>query len=108
MHTFRQLYAANRLLRHGVAPDAVREVDFTTPDPSVSADAWWLVVEQQERSRVQSRVRARRDPGARRFVGTTENVRRLRLQPETSTDAATCGVMPVAGGSRITVVRSIA
>ena len=83
-------------------PESVREVDFTTPDPSVSARAWWATVEQQERSRVLSRVRLRRDPGARRFSGTTENVRRLRLQPEASADAATWTVA-LDGGKPIEV-----
>lgn len=57
----------------------VREVDFVTASPGVSATCHWLAIEQQIRPLAFSRAKLRCDPLLRRFVGTTENVRRLSL-----------------------------
>jgi len=73
-----ELFSRRRLPAH----HEVGEVDFTTPDPAVSAQCFWVEVRTQERSRVASRVRLRRSLGTRRFEGTTENVRALALDTE--------------------------
>jgi poly(3-hydroxybutyrate) depolymerase len=58
---------------------SVREVDFTTMNPEVSADSRWLRIEAQVAMQAPSSARVRCDPGRRRFVGSTENVARLSL-----------------------------
>lgn len=60
-------------------PEAVRQVDFTTANPGVSARSHWASIEAQQKALRPSRVQLRCDPGARRFSGTTENVARLSL-----------------------------
>ncbi|MBN2489718.1 MAG: prolyl oligopeptidase family serine peptidase [Planctomycetes bacterium] len=60
-------------------PASVREIDFATACPAVSARFAWLTVELQERPLVPSRVRIRFDPEGATFEGTTENVARLAL-----------------------------
>ncbi len=60
-------------------PDAVRQVDFTTASPGVSARCFWATVEAQQEGLKLSTVHVRSDPGLRRFTGTTENVARLSL-----------------------------
>lgn len=60
-------------------PGTVREVEFATANPGVSAARHWARIEAQTASLVLSTVRLRVDPGARRFVGTTGNVARLAL-----------------------------
>lgn len=64
---------------HHVIPaeDAVRQVDFTTVNPGVSATCHWLEIEEQSHSLKPSRANVRWDPGKRRFVGATENIARL-------------------------------
>ncbi len=57
----------------------VREVDFVTMNPGVSATSAWATIEAQERPLLPSRVRLRCDAGKRRFVGTVENVLALSL-----------------------------
>lgn len=63
-------------------PDAVREVEFRTASPGVSAWRHWAGVLAQQRPLQISTVRLRWDPGLRRFTGTTENVARLALRLE--------------------------
>jgi predicted esterase len=66
--------------RHALPePAAVREVEFRTADPGVSAWCHWAGVEAQERPLLVSTVRLRHDPAKRRFACTTENVARLAL-----------------------------
>ncbi len=57
----------------------VRQVDFVTMNPGVSATSAWVTIEAQERPLLPSRVRLRCDPGRRRFVGTVENVLALSI-----------------------------
>jgi dienelactone hydrolase len=64
---------------HHVIPtdQSLRQINFTTVNPGVSASCHWLEIEQQIHSLKKSVVDVRWDPGKRRFVGTTENVARL-------------------------------
>lgn len=61
------------------AASEIRDVDFRTVAPSISDRCDWARVVQQEQSYVVSRVKLRLDPHTRRFTGSTENVRRLRI-----------------------------
>jgi dienelactone hydrolase len=64
---------------HHVIPtdQSLRQINFTTVNPGVSARCHWLEIEQQIQPLKKSMVNVRWDPGKRRFVGTTENVARL-------------------------------
>jgi dienelactone hydrolase len=64
---------------HHVIPtdQSLRQINFTTVNPGVSARCHWLAVEQQIHALKPSVVDVRWDPGKRRFVGKTENVARL-------------------------------
>jgi dienelactone hydrolase len=61
-------------------PESIRQVDFTTASPGVSAWSHWLGIEAQQKQLQPSRVNVRFDPGKRRFVGTTDNVARLAFR----------------------------
>jgi dienelactone hydrolase len=67
------------MFAHHVIPgvDMVREVDFTTASPGVSARSHWLTIEDQIHPGRFSSARIRLDPGLRRFSGKTRNVTRL-------------------------------
>ncbi len=68
--------------RRAIPPDeAVRELDFTTANPEVSASSHWLRVEAQVRQLRPSSVKAHFDPGRGRFQSTTDNVARLAFRP---------------------------
>lgn len=58
-------------------PENVRQVEFVTVNPGVSARAFWLTVEAQIRQHQKSSVSVRCDPIKRRFVGKTKNVARI-------------------------------
>jgi len=60
--------------------ESVRQVNFTTVNPGVSAWSHWAGIEAQTSPLVPSSVNLRWDPWQRRFVGTTENVARLALR----------------------------
>jgi dipeptidyl aminopeptidase/acylaminoacyl peptidase len=64
---------------HHVIPteQSLRQINFTTVNPGVSARCHWLEIEQQIQPLKKSMMNVRWDPGKRRFVGTTENVARL-------------------------------
>jgi predicted esterase len=62
--------------------DSVRQVEFTTMSPGVSAWCHWVGIEMQEQLLKPSSVSLRYDPGKRRFVGTASNVARLSLKLE--------------------------
>ena len=65
---------------HAIPPNnAVRQVEFATASPGVSARCYWVTIEAQIHSMELSSVSVRCDPGRRRFVGTTTNVARLAL-----------------------------
>ena len=59
--------------------DEVRQVDFVTVNPAVSARCQWLRIEQQQRPLRPSRAALRVDPVRRTFSGTTGNVARMSL-----------------------------
>lgn len=61
------------------ASHEVREIDFTTISPGISADCHWASVWQQHRPFEPSRIQLRADPNMRRITGTTSNVRTLCL-----------------------------
>jgi Prolyl oligopeptidase family len=66
--------------RHQVPSDAqIRDIEFVTANPGISAHDHWVTIEQQLHSLVNSSVKLRVDPGKRRFAGTTSNVRTLTL-----------------------------
>lgn len=60
--------------------DAVRQVDFMTCEPGISAWRNWAGILAQRKQIEPSRVSLRHDPYKRRFVGTTENVARLAIK----------------------------
>jgi len=64
---------------HHVIPSdqSLRQINFTTVNPGVSASCHWLDIEQQVHPLAKSVVDVRWDPGKRRLVGTTENVARV-------------------------------
>ncbi len=63
---------------HAIPSDeSVRQVEFTTASPGVSAKCHWLTIEAQIHQHKLSSASVRCDPGTRRFVGTTDNVARL-------------------------------
>jgi len=57
----------------------VREVEFVTASPTVSADSDWVTIEAQAEQLKPSSVDLKLDPAKRVFRGTTENVARLSL-----------------------------
>ena len=57
----------------------VRDIDFTTANPGVSASEYWATVVAQERQLKPSRIRLRFDPGLHRFSGSTSNVAILSI-----------------------------
>jgi pimeloyl-ACP methyl ester carboxylesterase len=61
------------------AAEEVREVEFVTANPGISARCHWATIEAQVESLKLSSIRLRLDPGARRISGTTQNVARLAL-----------------------------
>jgi fermentation-respiration switch protein FrsA (DUF1100 family) len=68
------------LNEHRLSPsEEVRQVDFTTMNPGISAQAHWATIEAQLRCLDPSTIHLALDPGARRISGTTENVARLAL-----------------------------
>lgn len=71
--------------------ESVRQVDFVTASPGVSAWSRWAGILGQTHPGQISSVSLRCDPGMRRFSGTTENVSRLdlRLSPIRTQDSLT-------------------
>jgi pimeloyl-ACP methyl ester carboxylesterase len=66
--------------RHTLPPPAqIRQVDFVTANPAVSARANWMTIETQLQPLRFSSAHVRWDPEQRLFSGTTENVARLAL-----------------------------
>jgi len=65
------------------APDEIREVEFVTVNPGISGRCHWAVIEAQVEPLKPSSVKLRLDPGAKRFLGTTQNVARLALDLST-------------------------
>ncbi|MGV3771540.1 MAG: alpha/beta hydrolase, partial [Verrucomicrobiales bacterium] len=66
------------------AADQVRDVEFTTVNPAVSAWCHWAAIAAQQKALEPSTIDLRWDPGAGRFTGSTTNVARLILSLEHS------------------------
>ncbi|MCA9008599.1 MAG: prolyl oligopeptidase family serine peptidase, partial [Planctomycetaceae bacterium] len=67
--------------RHTLPPaGAIREVEFVTANPGVSAKCNWLSIDAQIHQQKLSRVKVMTYPNGGRFEGTTDNVRVLRLE----------------------------
>jgi dienelactone hydrolase len=60
-------------------PQRVREIEFATPCPGISARCNWLTIEDQLEPLKLSSVRIRVSPNEGVFSGSTENVSRLSL-----------------------------
>jgi len=60
-------------------PESVRQIEFWTSCPGVSASAHWVTIEAQRRQLEPCRVTIMLDPQTRKFSGTTDNVARLAL-----------------------------
>jgi len=73
---FFDLFARRRL----PAASEVRELDFTTISPAVSASCHWLTIAQQQRPCEVTRLQVRVDPGMRRVRGTSQNAQLVCLQ----------------------------
>jgi pimeloyl-ACP methyl ester carboxylesterase len=69
------------LQRHKLTPvEQVRQVNFVTSSPGVSARSQWAEIQAQYEHALQpSTIKLRVDPDKRHFSGTTENVGRLAL-----------------------------
>jgi dienelactone hydrolase len=64
--------------RHAIPTDeSLRDINFTTVNPGVSASCHWLEIGQQMHPLQPSSADVRWDPGKRRFVGATANIARL-------------------------------
>jgi dienelactone hydrolase len=59
--------------------NSVRDIEFITPSPGVSAWSHWVGIEAQVQALKPSSVHIRHDPFKRRFTGSTVNVARLVL-----------------------------
>lgn len=70
------LFSRRRIPRH----DSVRQVDFITVNPGVSAWSHWAGIEAQIHALAPSSVSISFDPMRRRFAGKTDNVARLCLR----------------------------
>jgi len=57
--------------------DKIRQIDFITANPGVSARNNWLVIDAQQKQLDLSEVHILFDPSKQRFSGTTKNVARL-------------------------------
>lgn len=60
-------------------PERVRDVEFSTPCPGVSASSNWLTIEAQVRPLELSSARVHSSPADGLFSGTTQNVARLSI-----------------------------
>ena len=66
--------------RHRVPSDnEVREINFSTANPAVSAKTHWVTIDLQEKALEKSSITLRFDPGRHRFKGGTENVARFSV-----------------------------
>lgn len=61
-------------------PGEVRRVRLVTANPQITSQRAWLAIEAQQTMLAPARVDLTLEPWRRRFVGSTENVARLRLE----------------------------
>jgi hypothetical protein len=59
----------------------VRDVEFVTPAPNISAHDCWVTVDAQQEQFRLSRVSLRFEPGVNRVKGTTMNIARMAIDP---------------------------
>lgn len=57
--------------------ERIREINFTTSNPSVSSKNNWVMIDAQREQLKISSVSVRFDPATRRFIGITNNVARI-------------------------------
>jgi pimeloyl-ACP methyl ester carboxylesterase len=57
----------------------VKQIDFTTASPEVSAQCHWAVIEQQQKAFKPSSIQMTHEPDKRAFAGKTENVACLAI-----------------------------
>lgn len=88
----------------------VREIEFHTANPGISASSHWVSIEAQLHALEPSSVKIELDPKERKFAGTTENVARLALdltelsEPrERETEEGTVDATVLAAGEPLTV-----
>lgn len=62
-------------------PGMVRQVEFATASPHISARNHWVIIDAQQAQLKLSTVSLRFDPGVNRVSGTTANVARMALDP---------------------------
>lgn len=72
------LFAETRVPTDG----EVRDLDFSTSNPGVSAKFRWAMVEQQLKPFALSRIQLTADPHRRAIRGTTQNVARMTLRTD--------------------------
>ncbi|MFA7229078.1 MAG: prolyl oligopeptidase family serine peptidase, partial [Melioribacteraceae bacterium] len=66
--------------RHSIPQkNMVREIDFITASPGISARNHWVWIHSQIKQFNMSRISIRLDPGKNRLVGKTENIARLKF-----------------------------
>ncbi|PKL81785.1 MAG: hypothetical protein CVV24_13490, partial [Ignavibacteriae bacterium HGW-Ignavibacteriae-3] len=59
--------------------EMVREIDFITANPGISARNHWVVIHSQREQLKMSRITVRFDPGMNRFIGKSENIAQLKF-----------------------------
>ena len=62
----------------------IRNIDFTTASPGVSAKDYWVTIYNQEQQLEPSRVIIRFIPSRNKFIGTTRNVKTLAFDLKTA------------------------
>lgn len=72
--------------------DRLRQVVFLTPNPGLSAQYYWLNIDNQEKQLCKSTANIRFDPGQNRFVGFTDNISRLSFDLADLTDPPSVSV----------------
>jgi pimeloyl-ACP methyl ester carboxylesterase len=61
------------------ATESVRQIEFHTANPGISASSYWATIAAQIHQLEPSSIKLALDPKVRKFSGTTENVARLAL-----------------------------
>lgn len=90
------------LAKHTLPPvESVRQVDFVTANPGVSARCHWATIVAQEKEGAPSEIHILCDPQMRRYNGTTVNVSRLAIEPASLLPGA--GVSIEIDGQKLTV-----
>jgi pimeloyl-ACP methyl ester carboxylesterase len=72
--------------------ERIRQIDFLTANPGVSAHNNWLCIDAQTEQLKMSEAHITFNPGSRSFVGTTINIARLALDLDILTGSGTVGI----------------